>query len=290
MSRPAGALTLLALMSAAVLAGCLGGDQMGDPSPSATDPGLPDTTSSGMADEQQPALRPVLAMDDCHGVWSYASLSEDMVGAEPLPGWGTSPTGFTSVHVEAFLCGRVSIDRFERGPVGVVLEYYGAPGGPADCRQGDWGSISRLHALRVSDPELAQYFSGLGLQVQVAGLDVTEESMQALIVRRAVISPADGEPAVIESRRPALADGAELSTPRRYLWLNGAGGVSFMDLGVEAFHYSYEPPVTTGTLPEPYIYARTGNQHLIGQGHGFDAATARGPVYQFKDTACTEPL
>lgn len=288
-------LVWLSLVASCLLAGCFNDSpRSGNSDTTATSQSSTVSTSSSAPITPDPS-EPIpgsITWNECHGLgiaidWPNALSLE---GGETPPGWEAGPAEADRYQVSLNECQRVSIGRFERGPVRVLVETRRAVSPPAACLDfsPDYGTMKVLISLWVDDPDLANYLATtyhLPVRIGQFSLEVTDQggnevqqwtwsngSNPASQATAAHVGPADPAPSVA-----------------RHVWHNGTA-VSFLDL---TYGYSLPDapvPLAQGTLAPPMRLAERGVSAFTAATSVWKHADLHGPFYRFGDLECKQLL
>lgn len=292
-ARPVPSTVVVLLLAALVAgAGCAG------PSAPPEEPAFQDASSGGAgAAAADPstlppaavaAAGPDLLLDGCVGITTFAYVVSGAIGLTPPEGWSMGAAPVNELRVEAYVCQRVSIGPFERGPVGLLMEFFGLADGPAACLEGDYNTLETPTGVWTTDPEITAHLQTLGLPAANAAIRAAEEGLVPDAIHWSFSEPGRFEATLDPSVGPAPA---EVVTPHVYrmVWVNLAGGLTRMDLDLKTTSDAYAPHVVTGRLPEPFLYSRLGTDAYVGYGSALSAASGHGTIEAFADLGCESP-
>lgn len=232
-----------------------------------------------------------LIMDSCKGALSHAIVPAEFVGADPPETWGGGPTPLTDLWINVHQCGKISIDEFERGPVSMVLETHGNRLPPEDCR-GDYTTSEVLIRIWLDDLELVEHLrTQYSMPAEFATITVTNTTTAEFSFHEATFGTADSPTSRFTEYRMVAGEVGPLGLKIRRFWENSFGGISFLDF-TEHFEApnQFVSPVMTGEVYPPFLYTNLGTTTYTPLGGFYESGQISGPIEQFGDLACKEPL
>lgn len=245
--------------------------------------------------EEAPAIVPPasqkLVMDSCKGALSHVVVEAGLVGADPPESWGGGPTPLTDLWINVHQCEKFSLDQFERGPVSILLETHGNRYPPEKC-QGDYTTSEILTRIWFDDLELVEYVKAkYSMPAEFAEITVTNTTTAGASFHEATFATVDSPTSRFTEYRVVAGEVGNLGLAIRRFWENNHGGISFLDF-TESFEAPNQvlSPVMTGEVYPPFLYTNLGTTTYTPIGGFYESGHLRGPIQQFGDLACTEPL
>src|ERR1051325_8497988 len=182
------------LVGVVVLAGCFSHPHAGSPLPSSSS-SAPRTSSSTMTSSPLPpptngTFLQKLALSQCTGFYAVTEGMPKAVAPGQAPsGWeSTDPVNSVSVvFMDGYLCHRIHVGPYERGPIAMVWDAHDNADIPDACLQGTTGPTHSqiFNVLLINDSQIATYLQQqYGLPAQYADIDVSAQSAAAPLVLR----------------------------------------------------------------------------------------------------------
>src|ERR1041385_840176 len=143
---------------ALTLAGCSTKPHLSTPDHSTTTP------SGGSESGSPPTSSPPgagfiprhLALTGCSGGGIIHQGPEALYPGHVPPGW-ESTDGSVDLYYRVYECKRVSLDRFERGPVRMLFELHTHGSFPLSCQKGNFDVMANMESWWMDDAELVAY-------------------------------------------------------------------------------------------------------------------------------------
>lgn len=197
----------------------------------------------------------------------------------------------TNVDLGVLRCQRISTGPFERGPISLALNYHNAAEFPDQCQQGDFGVLRVLHGLWVNDTEVAAWLhQAYGMPAFSAVFSYTENVVLGDTTKTWQITPDGAATSEIVMDDPEQENlGSALSVTRLF-WPNAIGGVSYYNFADDHTIDNVASPAR-GRLASPFLNNIFGVEDFVSARAAiYRDVGISGPIVQFKDTQCAEPL
>lgn len=247
--------------------------------------------AAGPAAHPPLALRALrLELSGCTG-WEGPSVAYPAAIAPGQAPRGWEPQGPPTdavVTMGAFACDRLSLGRFERGPIRLLYDAHNRATFPEACHAPGTGYVplSVLHALWVDDAEVAaELRDAYHLPAAYARLD---QRVQAVGAAR-LLTWAWGEGAA-RSNLTVVDHGPAIHAPAegRLFWEAG-GGIAMLALA----HTFTAPPsdarLSYGTLAPSTLAGSVAGGAYLGNLYAYPALATTGAFTFFRDRDCREP-
>ena len=231
----------------------------------------------------------LLELDSCpHGIASGSYPPKELYPTEQPSGWKPRSSPAQSVLFQVFLCDRISLDGFERGPVFFLFEAHSNVNPPPKCIDDTFNPPPRiLHELWISDAELAIHLkTTYGMPAEYAQFNFTQSAGPVTEDTWRFQLPG-GEESSLVSRKVHPDDQTELPVFRLF-WVNQVAGISYLQLSETLRSATEDPNGMTGQIAAPFIQASP----IPYAGYGAPLADGHlsGAIVQFRDLSCEKPL
>jgi hypothetical protein len=250
-------------------------------------PAMPDETPQS---DSSPEEVPLMIFSNCSAAGGLTTIPLALAPAEPPANWSRTDSPVTGLVMTLFQCERVGFGGLERGPLHILVEGHGNGYAPDGCVPENGWSMWALHALWVSDAEVAIILGKLGIPVRLAEFDVEIDAALEPTVRHSTWSwrVPDGEWSSVQAYEWYPTE-TTMTFVERYFWGNDTM-VGYIDLSQEMTFPTQHDNFLVGDLKEPTLYAELGLPAYQGQGGLYGHAEVSGEIHRFGDAICKKPL
>jgi hypothetical protein len=197
----------------------------------------------------------------------------------------------TDHHVTVLECQRISVGRFERGPIHFLIEEHDKIAIPQACLdyEPEYDDFRVLRRLWLDDAELVQYLSeSLGLPTLLGQFAFTRTPTDSVHGRTWTWKePGQPESEIIYSRLETIPGGS--ASTARLVWHNGSA-VTLMDFTEDEKRPAVSTLNTVVRLHPPMMHAVPEAEVYTGVYSLVDSGDYSGQIYRFGDLKCERPL
>jgi hypothetical protein len=211
-----------------------------------------------------------------------------MVSAPVPPGWEYNDPDATLVTMFVLICDHVSLDKFERGPISMVLESHERFSAPENCRLGHYTFLNILTRILVDDAEVADAIhASYGIPTSYAQIRETETVEPLTKLVRFAWNVTGGEESWVDIGR---FDNNVSDNPLvyRYAWDAGTH-LGLVDMNLDSMQTQFEPTAVYGSFKDPMLLASAGPL-VAGIGAVSDQFFPEGQIKFYEGYECANQI
>jgi hypothetical protein len=228
-----------------------------------------------------------MSLDKCTGVTTAATLTSDTQPGRAPPEWARGDST-SDIYNLILHCDRILVGDFVRGPASMVMEAHTNATAPDACEGGDFDFFVYLHAIWVSDSEIAAHLNAtLKVPTRTVVTQVEQNVTGALSTTVLQWREVSSASSYISYTNDGVGSAQDFGSVR-FSWLD-RGRARILEFEYERDIPQLYSPVTSGHMVAPTLFAESGSSDYIGRVLADRGYTAAVRYKEYEDAACSEP-